>query len=114
MRTTDPRYTHLKTMAQDLIPNKKLVKLIHASEDIITEELTKLGKVKNPNPNVDAHSGVLVYELGLKEFEYYTVIFALSRAVGCFANMTWARAIGLPLERPGSMTLEQLKDAIKN
>ena len=69
--------------------------------------------MKNPNPNVDAHSGVLLYELGLTEYEYYTVVFAVSRAMGVFANNIWARALGLPLERPGSMTLEQIKERIK-
>lgn len=96
-----------------MMSDKKLVKLTHALENIITPVLTDLGKVKNPNPNVDAHSGVLLYELGLTEYEYYTVIFAVSRAMGCFANTIWARAIGLPLERPGSMTLEQMKDFLK-
>lgn len=90
-----------------------MIKLVHTSEPIITSVLNSLGKVKNPNPNVDAHSGVLLYELGLKEFEYYTVVFAVSRAMGCFANTIWARAIGLPLERPGSMTLEQMEDFLK-
>lgn len=52
-------------MSSQLIPDKYLVQLVHASEKIITEVLTSLGKVKNPNPNVDAHSGVLLYELGL-------------------------------------------------
>ena len=55
--------------------------------------MTALGKVKNPNPNVDAHSGVLLYELGMKEFEYYTVVFAVSRAMGVLANTVWARAM---------------------
>ena len=113
LRTTDPRYTHLKNLAQEMMSDKKLVKLTHALENIITPVLTDLGKVKNPNPNVDAHSGVLLYELGLTEYDYYTVIFAVSRAMGCFSNTIWARAIGLPLERPGSMTLEQMKDFLK-
>ena len=108
LRTTDPRYTHLKALSLEIMSDKDLVRLVHASENIITEVLTGLGKVKNPNPNVDAHSGVLLYELGLKEFEYYTVVFAVSRAMGCFANIVWQRAIGLPLERPGSMTLDQM------
>ena len=87
--------------------------MVHASEHIITDVLTGLGKVKNPNPNVDAHSGVLLYELGLKEFDYYTVVFAVSRAMGVFSNTIWARAYGLPLERPGSMTLEQVNEFLK-
>ena len=44
--------------------------------------------------------------MGLPEYEFYTTIFAVSRAIGCFSNIIWARAIGLPLERPGSITLE--------
>ena len=114
LRTTDPRFVHLQQMAQRLMPEKELVKLIKVSRPIIQSELTKLGKVKNPNPNVDAHSGVLLYELGLKEFEYYTVVFAVSRAIGVLANTTLARAMQLPLERPGSMTLEQVEQFIKN
>ncbi len=92
--------------------DKYLVQLVHAAEGIISQKLLKLGKVKNPNPNVDAHSGVLLYELGMTEFDYYTVVFSVSRAMGVFSNTIWARALGLPLERPGSMTLEQLKAEI--
>ena len=54
---------------------------------------------------MDVHSGVLLYELVMKEFDYYTVVFSVSRAMGVFANTIWARALGLPLERPGSVTL---------
>lgn len=63
-------------------------------------------------PTVDAYSGALFYEMGLTEYEFYTTIFGVSRAIGCFSNTIWARAIGLPLERPGSMTLEQLKELL--
>ena len=65
--------------------------------------------MKNFYPNVDAFAGALFYEMGLTEFEFYTTIFGVSRAIGCFSNTIWARAIGLPLERPASVTLEQLK-----
>lgn len=92
--------------------DKYLVQLVHSAEGIISQKLQSLGKVKNPNPNVDAHSGVLLYELGMTEFDYYTVVFSVSRAMGVFANTIWARALGLPLERPGSMTLEQIKQSI--
>ena len=46
----------------------------------------------------------------MKEFEYYTVVFAVSRALGCMANLIWARAFGLPIERPGSITLRWIED----
>jgi hypothetical protein len=44
--------------------------------------LTETGKVKNPWPNVDAHSGVLLQYYGMKEMNYYTVLFGVSRALG--------------------------------
>lgn len=95
------------------MPEKELVKIVHACERVIPGILRNLGKVKNPNPNVDAHSGVLLYELGLKEFDYYTVVFGVSRAIGCVANMVWARALGLPLERPGSLDIDKLEQFVK-
>lgn len=62
------------------------------------------------NRNVDAHSGVLLYHYGLREFEYYTVVFAVPRALGCLANLVWSRAFGLPIERPGSITLRWIEE----
>ena len=64
----------------------------------------------NINRNVDAHSGVLLYHYGMKEFQYYTVVFAVSRALGCMANLIWSRAFGLPIERPGSVTLRWIEE----
>jgi len=79
------------------------VTFLHKIADVIPEKLKQYGKIANPFPNVDAGSGVLLYALGLKEYEYYTVVFAVSRALGCMANLCWARALGLPIERPGSV-----------
>jgi citrate synthase len=110
LRNTDPRFTFLKEQALKYMPEKELVKLVHACEQVVPEVLKKLGKVKNPYPNVDAHSGVMLYELGLTEFDYYTVVFGVSRAIGCVSNMVWARALGLAIERPGSLTLEKLEE----
>ena len=110
LRNTDPRFTFLKEQSLRYLPDKELVKLVHACEQVIPQVLKKLGKVKNPYPNVDSHSGVILYELGMTEFDYYTVVFALSRSMGCIANMVWARALGLPIERPGSLTLEKLEE----
>jgi citrate synthase len=46
----------------------------------------------------------------MKEFQYYTVVFAVSRALGCMANLVWSRAFGLPIERPGSVTLRWIEE----
>ena len=94
LRNTDPRYLHQREFASKYIKNDPLVDLCRVVFKVVPPILKSLGKVKNPWPNVDAHSGVLLYHYGLKEFDYYTVIFAVSRALGCMANLVWARALG--------------------
>ena len=59
---------------------------------------------------MDAHSGCLLYHYGIKEFDYYTVVFAVSRALGCMSNLVWSRAFGLPIERPGSVTMNWITE----
>lgn len=80
-----------------------LIKLLHRCSKVIPETLKSYPKIKNPFPNVDAHSGVLLYSLGFKEFEYYTVVFAVSRSLGCMTDLIWSRIYNLPIERPASM-----------
>lgn len=40
---------------------------------------------------------------------YYTVLFGVSRALGVLPSLVWDRALGLPIERPKSMSTEGLK-----
>ncbi len=40
----------------------------------------------------------------MTEMNYYTVLFGVSRALGCMADLIWDRALGFPLERPKSET----------
>lgn len=56
--------------------------------------LSQAGKAKNPWPNVDAHSGVLLTYYGLNQMNYYTVLFGVSRAFGVAAQLIWDRALG--------------------
>ena len=49
-------------------------------------------QVKNPWPNVDAHSGVLLQYYGIKEENFYTVLFGVSRAIGVLSQVTQCRA----------------------
>ena len=76
---------------------------------MVPEILQGLGKVKNPWPNVDAHSGALLVHYGMKEYEYYTVLFAVSRALGVLSSLCWDRALAMPLERPKSVTTLRVK-----
>ncbi len=48
----------------------------------------------------------------MKEMSYYTVLFGVSRALGVMASLVWDRALGLPIERPKSMTTEGLQKLV--
>merc|ERR1712071_311237 len=86
------------------LPDDKLFKLVSQLYKIVPGVLLEQGKAKNPWPNVDAHSGVLLQHFKMTEMNYYTVLFGVSRALGCMSQLIWSRALGLPLERPKSMS----------
>ncbi len=44
----------------------------------------------------------------MKEMNYYTVLFGVSRALGVLAQMIWSRALGFPVERPKSLSTDGL------
>jgi len=106
LRKTDPRYTCQREFALKHLPNDPMFKLVSDLYKIVPDILGELGKVKNPWPNVDAHSGVLLQYYNMTEMNYYTVLFGVSRALGCLASLIWDRALGLPIERPKSITTE--------
>ncbi|KAH8010186.1 hypothetical protein HPB51_025621 [Rhipicephalus microplus] len=76
LRKTDPRYTCQREFALKHLPNDPMFKLVSQIYTVVPPILLELGKVKNPWPNVDAHSGVLLQYYGMKEMSYYTVLFA--------------------------------------
>lgn len=59
-------------------------------------------------------SGVLLYYYNFKEFNYYTVLFGVSRALGALSQVFWDRALGLPLERPKSITSDWIINYVNN
>lgn len=112
LRKTDPRYTCQREFALKHLPKDPLFKLVAQVFDVVPPVLNALGKVKNPWPNVDAHSGVLLQYYGLKEMNYYTVLFGVSRALGVLASLVWDRGLGLPIERPKSLSTEKMKELV--
>jgi citrate synthase len=108
LRKTDPRYECQREFALKHLPNDPLFKLVSTLYKITPNILLEQGKAKNPWPNVDAHSGVLLQYFGMKEMSYYTVLFGVSRALGCLSQLIWARGMGLPLERPKSHSTQGL------
>ena len=94
------------------MPNDPLVQTVWNIYDAVPPILQSLGKIKNPWPNVDAHSGALLVHYGLVEYEFYTVLFGVSRSLGVMAAQCWSRALGFPLERPKSLTSEWIFDFV--
>lgn len=109
LRKTDPRFTCQEQFALKHLPITGLIKLVHQLYAVVPKVLLDAGKAKNPWPNVDAHSGCLLVHYGLTEENYYTVMFGVSRALGCLPSNVWDRALGFPLERPKSVTTEWIQ-----
>ncbi|KAF2432250.1 putative citrate synthase [Tothia fuscella] len=106
LRKTDPRYVSQREFAQKHLPDDPMFKLVSQVYKIAPGVLTEHGKTKNPYPNVDAHSGVLLQYYGLTEQNYYTVLFGVSRALGVLPQIIIDRAVGAPIERPKSFSTE--------
>ncbi len=109
LRKTDPRFTAQMEFGKKHMPDDPLVQTVWRIYETVPEILNSLGKVKNPWPNVDAHSGALLVHYGMVEYEFYTVLFGVSRSLGVLASLCWDRALGLPLERPKSVTTDLVK-----
>jgi len=109
LRKTDPRFTAQMEFGKKHMPDDPLVQTVWNIYDAVPPILQSLGKIKNPWPNVDAHSGALLVHYGMIEYEYYTVLFSVSRALGVLAALCWSRALGFPIERPKSVTTDLVK-----
>ena len=114
LRRPDPRFMAQKEFAHEYISDDPTVQIVWDLFEVVPEVLGALGKVKNPWPNVDAHSGALLVHYGFTEYSYYTVLFGVSRALGVLAQLCWDRAYGLSLERPKSVTSDWLKSAVSS
>jgi citrate synthase len=112
LRVPDPRFTAQMEFAKKRFPEDELIRLADMVFDVVPAVLREQGKAKNPAPNVDAISGTLQYYYGVRDFDFYTVLFGVGRALGVTANYVWARALGMPLERPKSLTTKMLEDVV--
>ncbi len=112
LRRTDPRYMAQREFALEHLADDENFSIVAKLYDIVPDILREQGKAKNPWPNVDAHSGCLLVHYGLDEADFYTVLFGVSRAVGVLSSLIWDRALGLPLERPKSVTTDWIKSQL--
>jgi citrate synthase len=109
LRKTDPRFTAQMEFGKKHLADDPLVKTVWNIYEAVPPILQTIGKIKNPWPNIDAHSGALLVHYGMVEYEFYTVLFGVSRALGVLASLCWDRALGFPLERPKSVTTDLVK-----
>ena len=73
LRKTDPRYTCQRDFALKHLPGDELFHVVNTVYEVMPGVLTEHGKTKNPYPNVDSHSGVLLQYYGFTQYDYYTV-----------------------------------------
>ncbi len=113
LRQTDPRYMAQREFALKHLPDDEIFKVVSAIYEVAPDILKEQGKAKNPWPNVDAHSGCLLLHYGVTEYDFYTVFFGASRAIGVLSSLIWDRALGLAIERPKSVTTDWIEGQIK-
>jgi len=109
LRITDPRFTASLEYGKKNIPTDDRFRVVEELFNIVPNLLIEHGKAKSPWPNVDAATGALLYHFGIKEFDFYTVIFSVSRALGICSQLTLSRAMGEPITRPKSVTTAWLE-----
>ncbi len=110
LRKTDPRYVVQREFCLENLPDDTLFQYVETLYKVVPNILLEHGKVKNPWPNVDAQSGVVQWFYGLREYDFYTVLFGLGRSIGVLANIVWDRALGYSIERPKSVTTDMLEE----
>src|SRR5476651_2721718 len=113
LRKTDPRFTAQQDFYKNYIKHDDICEIVQMIYEVAPPILESTGKIKNPWPNVDAHSGALLKHYGLVEEEFYTVLFGVSRSLGVLASLCWDRALGFPIERPKSITTDWVKKFVK-
>ncbi len=109
LRVTDPRFTAFNEFGKKYLKDDPVFQTVDRVFTVVPKVLEKQGKAKNPWPNVDAGSGALLYHYGLKEFEYYTVLFSVSRSLGMLSQLVLNRALGTAITRPKSVSTAWLK-----
>lgn len=112
LRKTDPRHIYQHEFAMKHLPNDPLFHLASTVYKVAPRILSELGKVRNPEPNADAFTGILLHQFGVKEMNFYTILMMVSRCIGVLAQLIWDRALCLPIERPKSLSTAALKKIV--
>lgn len=112
LRCPDPRFVAFVDFGAKYCADDDVYKTVKKVFDIIPGVLKEHGKAKNPQPNVDAGSGSILYHFGLREFPYYTVLFAVSRSMGMCSQLVINRALKTAITRPKSVGTDWIKKEV--
>jgi citrate synthase len=108
LRVEDPRATVLVELGKELCADDIHYRMVTLLRDVVPPILKQNPKISNPYPNVDLASGALLYACGLRNSDYYTVLFGLARVVGISIQIVYERTEarqgkGVPIMRPNYM-----------
>lgn len=112
LRVTDPRFTAFYNFGRENCSDDISFQIVEALFRIAPGVLTEHGKAKSVWPNVDAASGALLSHYGMTEYDFYTVMFGVSRALGICSQAILNRAALAPIIRPKGMPFAKLKDLV--
>ena len=112
LRVTDPRFVAFHEFGSRVCPNDAIFRIVDRIFALVPDILRQQGKAKDPWPNTDAISGSLLYHFGLTEFDYYTVLFGVSRALGMCSQLILNRALGSPIVRPKSVSTDWIRGTV--
>ncbi len=112
LRIPDPRFIAQLEFSKKYLPEDTLIQLVSLLYEIAPKVLKKQGKVKNPWPNCDNITGAIQNYYGVNE-DFFSVLFAVAISIGTLSNLVWNKALQYPIERPGSITVDQMLDLIK-
>lgn len=101
---TDPHYTCQREFTMKHSLNDPVLNLMEILHQLTPTIVSELGNKRSTWPNADVHSSVLMNYFGIKEIEFHTIMFGVSRAIGTLASLVWDRALVFPIEHPISMS----------
>lgn len=87
LRVEDPRATIQYALGKEICPDDSLFQTALTLREVAVKVLKENPKIASPYPNVDAVSGSLLNASGLKDSDYYTVLFGLARISGIAAQI---------------------------
>lgn len=112
LRNTDPRFTAFFNFGKQVCPEDPVFLITEKMARLVPPLLSKHTQISNPHPNIDLISGVLLHHFGMRELEFYPVMFGVSLLLGMNAQLILNRALLSPIFRPRSVTTRWIQQQV--